>query len=87
MIWQPSDAVLVSIVTGLFGALNTWLIYRTGKSVKDVKKDISAVVEHTNGMKDQLIKLTNDEAFARGVKSGGDKMVADIMQSEKKDTL
>ena len=58
-----SDAVAISIVSAIgsfmaavLGILNTWL-------VNELKKN-------TDGMKDQLVKVTRADAFKDGVKVG-----------------
>lgn len=62
-----------------FGVLNTWLITRTMVQVKDntkltaaTKEAMVGLEEHTNSIKDALVKVTGEAEFARGLAIGSE---------------
>lgn len=62
-----SDAVLVAIIVGIpatLGAIGSIIV-----GIRTTRK-IEAVHLATNSMKDALVKVTGEEAFARGKKEG-----------------
>lgn len=81
-----SDAVLVAVVMSapatiglVLSALNNALAKRTARHLQKLADEqqrshaaIELLEKNTNSIKDALVKVTGDEAFARGVKIGHD---------------
>lgn len=79
-----SDPVMISLITmigSVIGAgialLNTVLARKTTQHVEEVKTNVAVTQQqvnqlekNTNGMKDELIKKTAENAYAKGQKNG-----------------
>jgi len=72
-----SDPVLIAIIAGgasilptIFGMWNNALARRNARHIEATRKDIAVLEKNTNSIKDALVKVTGEEAFARGMKEG-----------------
>lgn len=62
-----------AIVGPMFTAWLAYLVVKLGKKQESVGRDVERIEKATNSMKDALVRTTDKEAFARGVKSETDK--------------
>ncbi len=58
-----------SVAAAIIGLANNALGRRNSTHIEEAKNQIVTLEKNTNSIKDALVKVTGEEAFARGVKS------------------
>jgi hypothetical protein len=74
-----SDAVTISLIAAvgsfaatLLGVLNNILGHRNGQHIAETAAHMELLEKNTNSIKDALVKVTGEKAYAEGLKAGTD---------------
>lgn len=75
---DPVQMVLIgavaSVLPSIIALINNSLARRNAVHLASITKQMGELEKNTNSMKDALVKVTGEKAFAEGVKSATDDM-------------
>jgi hypothetical protein len=57
-------------LTGMSSAFNVYLTWSNGQRAKKIASVVYDIRKQTNGINDQLVKVTGEAEFAKGLKEG-----------------
>ncbi len=63
-------ALISTLVPGVFGVLNLILFFYMRSHFKETKAAIDLIEKHTNSMHNDLVTITAEAEFAKGLKVG-----------------